>query len=65
MDELENVLIVDFASAGFFTAWIVTTLKVADLIPAFIDIGNQVPFCDLLMVDVKKDFAGRAVNGFT
>ncbi len=60
---LENTFVVDFAGGGFFATGVIAHLKNADFRPAAVDVGNEVAFGDLLVVDVKEDFATRVVDG--
>ena len=38
-------------------------MKAGNLIPGPVDIGDEVAFCDLLVIDVIDDLAARAGNG--
>lgn len=60
---LADLGIVDFPCPRFFASRVVAGLEIANLTPAQIDVGDQVAFSDLLMVNVKQDLAGRTVNG--
>ena len=60
---LEDAFVVDFAGGGFFATGVVAHLKNADFRPAAVDIGNEIAFGDLLVVDVKEDFATRVIDG--
>src|SRR5690606_23201102 len=62
VDVLEDILIVDLARSRFFSSGVVPYLKVGDLIPAKIDVGNEVTFVALHMVDVVENFAGRRID---
>ena len=61
-DMTEDIPIVDFTGPRFFAAGVIPRLKVTDLVPAMVDIGNQVSFRDLLMIDVKQNLARRPVH---
>ena len=58
----KNVAIVDFTSSRFLTTWIVTCLEVSDFIPALVDVVDEVALSDLLMINIKKDLAGRTID---
>lgn len=62
---LEDFTVVDLAGAGLFAAGVVTTLEIRDFIPGVIDVGDEISFGDLLMIDVKEDLAGRAIDRAT
>ncbi len=53
----EYVLVIDLAAGRFFTARIVAGLEVGDFVPTMIDVGDEVPFGDLLMINVEQNFA--------
>ena len=61
---LENILVVDLTSGGFLSSGIVANLKVGDFVPGKVDIGDEVSFVPLHVIDIIKDFAGRAIHGF-
>ena len=61
----EDIFVIDLTSSRLFTAWVVTNLEVCDFVPGPVDVGDQVAFGDLLVVNVKKNFARRAVHGLT
>src|SRR5690606_5749555 len=63
VDVPKDVLIIDLSGGGFLSARVVPYLEIGDLLPRGIDIGNQVAFLDLLVVNVEKDLAGRTVHG--
>ena len=56
----KNVVIVDLAGCRLFATRIVSDLNIHDLIPRLVHIREQVPFCDLLMVEIVQDLARRA-----
>ena len=62
MDVFEHVSKIDLARSRLFSPGIITTLKISNFIPTFLNIRNQVAFGDLLVVDVEEDFAGRVVD---
>ena len=55
---LKMFFIVDFACSGFLTTRIIAYLEVADFVPGMVNIGNDIAFLYLLVVDVKQDFTG-------
>ena len=57
----EDVPEVDLARGRFVAARVVAHLEVADLVPRRIDVGDQVPFRNLLVIEVVEDLAGRTV----
>ena len=63
VDVLEDVAVVDLARPRLVTTGVVAHLEVRDLIPGRIDVGDQVPLGDLLVIDVEQDLAGGAVHG--
>ena len=63
MDVPEHVPVVDFARSGLISAGIVPDLEVGNFVPGRINVGDQVPLGDLLVVDVVQDFAGRTRHG--
>ena len=58
----ENVGVIDFTGAGLFAARVVSCLKISNFAPGLIDVWNQIPFANLLMIDIEKDLAGRTVD---
>ena len=62
MNVFEHVSKIDLARSRLFSPGIITTLKISNFIPTFLNIRNQVAFGDLLVVDVEEDFAGRVVH---
>ena len=60
---LEDAFVVDFTGGGLFATGVVAHLKNADFRPTAVDIGDEVAFGDLLVVDVKEDFATRVIDG--
>ena len=63
MNVFADFRIIDFARSRFFSPWVVTGSKVTDFVPAPLDIGNQVAFGDLLVINVEKNLAGWAIHG--
>src|SRR5690606_37845954 len=63
VDMLEDVAVVDLARCRLLAAGIVSHLEVGDFAPSQIDVGNQIPFGDLLVINVEENFAGWAVDG--
>lgn len=59
---LANFGVVDLTGAGLFSARIISCLEIAYLGPTLVDVGNEVSFGDLLMINVKQDFAGRTID---
>lgn len=58
----EDILVVYLTGSRFIPSWIVTHLKIANLVPRQIDVGNKVALGNLLMIQVVEDFAGLAVH---
>ncbi len=63
MDVLENIFVVYFTSGRFISTRVVANLKITDFVPACIYVRDKVTFLDLLVVDIKKYLAGRAIHG--
>src|SRR5262245_53063399 len=59
---LENILVVDLPGRWLLATRVVTDLHIGDLVPAPVDVVYQVPFVPLHVIDVKKDFARRALH---
>ena len=57
MNMLEDIEVIDFPCSWFFPSRIITCLEVCDFIPAGVDIGDEVPLADLLVINVEEDFA--------
>lgn len=57
VDMPEDLAVIDLAGIRFFATWVVTGLKVCDLGPAQINVGNQIALGDLLMVDIEENLA--------
>ena len=53
----KHVGVVDFAGARFVAAGIVANLEVGRFVPAAVDVADEVPLADLLVIDVEEDFA--------
>ena len=53
VDVLEDISVVDFARARFFASWIVSHLKITNLVPTPFNVLDEIAFSDLLMVDVE------------
>src|SRR5690606_11828184 len=64
VDELEDILVVDLASCGLFTAGIITDLDICNLTPGLLHHRNQVALVALHVVDVVKDLAAWTPHGF-
>ena len=62
-DRLKYIRVVDLTSSRFFASGIVASLKVTNLVPSAVDVGDQVSFADLLVVDVKQYLATWRING--
>ncbi|MFT6574066.1 MAG: hypothetical protein ACJA16_002255 [Akkermansiaceae bacterium] len=52
---------IDFAGAGFLAAGVVAGLEVGDFVPGEVDVGDEVSFGDLLVVDVAEDLIEHIV----
>jgi len=65
MDVLEYIQVVDLPGGRFLPAGIIPHLEIANLIPCQVNIGNQVPFMNLLVIEVIQDLTGRTVYGLT
>ncbi len=57
MNMLKHILIVDFAGRWLFPTWVIPYLEIRYFIPRCINVGNQVAFGNLLVVDVEQDLA--------
>ena len=42
MDVSEDITVIDFTRARFFASRVVANLEVTNLIPTFVDVGNQI-----------------------
>ena len=60
VDVAEDVPVVQLAGGGLLAARVVALLEVADLVPRAVDVGDDVPLRDLLVVHVEEDLAGGA-----
>src|SRR5574343_515909 len=65
MDVFEHITIIDLTGGGFISSRIVTDLKITDLLPALIDIINDISFITLHMVDIIKYFHGSTSYSLT
>ena len=65
VDVLEDISVVDLARARFFASWIVSHLKITNLVPAPFNVLDEIAFSNLLMVDVEQYLAGGAVDCLT
>ena len=63
LDVPQEVREVDLTGARLQTPWIVGEVEVGNLIPAAVDVLNQVAILDLHMVDVKNEFDGGTIDG--
>ena len=62
IDVLANSLVVNLASPWLLATWIVSNLKVPNLVPTTVNIRNQVALGNLLVVDVEQNFARRTID---
>jgi hypothetical protein len=62
VDVLENIQIVDLPGGGFPATRVVADLKVGDLVPGPINIGDEIAFGNLLVIKVVQDFARGAAD---
>ena len=62
MNVLANLLVVDLARAGFLASGVVAGLEVANLVPAHVDVRDEIAFGDLLVIDIKQNLARRTVD---
>src|SRR5690606_26492568 len=60
----EEVLVIDLAGSRLLSSGVVTDLEVGYFVPAPVDIGDEVSFVPLHVIDIVQDFARRAVDGF-
>ena len=60
VDVPEDVPVVHLAGGGLLAARVVALLEVADLAPRAVDVRDDVPLGDLLVVHVEEDLAGGA-----
>src|SRR5687767_7189108 len=65
VDVAEDVSIIDLTGAGLTTPGIVTDLDVGHFVPRRIHVRDQVPFGDLLVIDVEQDLHGGTADGAT
>ena len=64
MDVLEHIQVIDLAGRRLLASWVVTDLKVRYFTPRLVDVGDDIPFCDLLVVHVKGDFTEGTIYCF-
>ncbi len=57
MNVPENVQIIDLPCGRFFSPGIITDLEISDLTPRLVNIGDEISFGDLLMVDIEQNLA--------
>jgi hypothetical protein len=62
VEVFEDILIVYLTCGGFIPSRVITAMKSGDLTPGRLNIGYQITFLNLLMIDVFHDFAGRSVH---
>ncbi len=62
VDVFKDVAVVDLARARFVSTRVVADLEVGDFAVGVVDIGNQIAFGNLLVVQVIEDFARRTVD---
>ena len=53
----EDVGVVDLARRGLVAAGVVADLKVGDLAPGMVDVGDQIALGDLLVIEIVEDLA--------
>ena len=61
----EYVLVVYLARAGLFPTWVIAYVESSDVLPGFVDVGNQITFADLLVIQIIYNLAARVVHAFT
>src|SRR5690606_4751628 len=64
MDMFEDVLVIDLSGGRLVTPRIIGNMEGAYIVPAHIDVRNNVPFCDLLMIDVIYNFAAWVIHSY-
>ena len=62
VEVLEHVAVVDLARARLVAARVVARLQVRDLVPGHVDVRDEIPFGDLLVIDVEQNLARRAAD---
>ena len=58
----EDILIIHFTSSRFIPARVVTNLEIGNLVPALINIADNIPFIALHVIHIEEDLAGGAAN---
>ena len=59
---LEHILIIDLTCSGLVPAGIVAAVESSYFAPCGINVRDQVPFGDLLVIDIIYNLAGWSVN---
>ena len=62
VDVAEYILVVDLARSRFFPPRIITNVKSSNMLPRLVDIGYQIAFADLVVIQIIDDFAAGVVH---
>jgi hypothetical protein len=62
MDMGQHISVIDFAGTWLFAAWIIPDLEIPNLGPAIIDVGYEVTFGNLLMINIEQYLARWAIH---
>lgn len=57
VDVAKDISVIDLPGRWLVPARIISDLKIGDLIPATFDVGDQISFLYLLVVDIEQDLA--------
>jgi len=62
MNVLENIFVIHFTGARFFSSGVVTDLEIGNMIPRSINVIDDVSFIALHVIHVEQNFARRTVH---
>ena len=60
----EYVFIIYLTRAWLFSPRVISYVERGNVLPGFVDIGNEIAFADLLVIQIIHDFAARVVYAF-
>ena len=65
VDMFEDVKVINLTCGRFLSSGIIPDMESTDIIPGHVNVGNDIPFGDLLMVHIIDNLTGGMVNGLT
>ena len=64
VDMFEDIPVIHLTRRRFLASWVITNLEVRYFTPRLVDVGDDIPLCDLLVVHVKGNFTGGVIHCF-